>query len=404
MNQILLKKDFKKKEAYDTAQFNGFDKESQYGGDALYQQDDVATNAKVAYEVDHSLRFRNDFKDENHRGAYKGDEFDVEYKATDVQGGYKGVESDRQAKLAAYEGADSTGDLVKGGKYYGDDYLKFGDTDTDIDYRAKGEGYPFAKQNPKYNAPKLGPGDKGYIGEGYGSGYGDDDLYSRFKGTDKKGSGNGLSGEGYGPGYGGEGGRTYYPYGERYRVKDDLDKDTDYRAYGADFEGKDYFGKKFDAEAYAGKEEKIKDNFAFDQGNYRDVKAKGKNKAAQYQGDYQTNNKAHDVDFNVKHYEDLQQDLRNDVKSDQYVAAYEGNDFKGAFDADRKFGAYNDQELVRKADAKANAKKYAGNDFYNERDSDIEANLYFGAGVDQYAEKEAKAKSRGEKEGLEKKK
>eukprot|EP00490_Sorites_sp_Unknown_P008474 CAMPEP_0114683632 /NCGR_PEP_ID=MMETSP0191-20121206/58062_1 /TAXON_ID=126664 /ORGANISM="Sorites sp." /LENGTH=792 /DNA_ID=CAMNT_0001965089 /DNA_START=80 /DNA_END=2454 /DNA_ORIENTATION=- len=262
-----------------------FAKTSAYGGDAIYQKDDVKTDANVGFMVDHSLKFRNDFVDENHRGKYKGNEFDVNYKATDVEGGYKNNELDRKKKVAAYEGAKANGEAQQVGKFFEDEFDKYGDKDVDLYYKAKGKGTPEGF-DPKFGGPSDGPE---LYPNGDGFDKGKPDLYSRFRGDKsggdfvspgsrgkKYGNGNGLYGDAYGPG----GYEPNPPYGERYKVRESAEKDDKYKGFGTNFDAKDAFKERLDTEVYAGAEEQIKEKAAFDKGNYRDVNAKGSNKFA----------------------------------------------------------------------------------------------------------------------------
>ena len=381
---------FKKKEAFVDETEDAFLKESEYGGDAIYQNDDVKTDASVKFVVDHSLKFRNDFADENHRGSYSGNEFDVNYKASDVEGGFYNNELDRSKKASAFNGVKANGEVQEQGKFFGDEFKKYGDNERDLYYKAKGKG------TPKGFDPKFGGGN-GYDEPEYGAGkYGkkEDDLYSRFKGDKKGGKGGRFDGE-FGRDYGPGRYEPNPPYGEKYRVKESAEKDDKYKGFGENFEAKDAFKKRQDVELYSGAEEKIKEKAAFDRGNYRDVNAKGSNKFASYAGDYQTNKKRQDVDFKVIHNEDLQQNLNQDVKSDIYFAKYNGEDKKFARDAERKDGIYTDAELKRKQDAFINKKAFNGNDFSNKLDQKNEADIYYGLKKDAKAGQKIEAKPNG---------
>ena len=353
---------YKKGESFVQDGEKSFNKHSMYGGDAKYQQDDVTTDAKVSYIIDHSLKFRNDFEDENHSGSYKGDEFEVKYKASDMEGGFYNNDIERTKKTQGYNGFDTNGEFGNKGKYFGDEYTKYGDDERDIYIKQKGKGVPNG-YDPKYEREIY----RDYPNT-------NDDLYSKFKGSNKKG----ISAFGERSNSRNRDRDPRYFSNDKYIIKDDIEKDDKYKGIGSTFDGHDKFIDKRQTEAYLGRQDTLKDKAAFDRGNYRDVNAKGSNKFASYAGDYNTNKKKHDVDFKVMHNEDLKQDLQQDVASDVYFAKYNGEDTKRAKDAERNFGVYKDAEIARKTDAVKNNKIYNGQDFSNQRNVENEGQIYYG--------------------------
>ena len=365
-NQVTLgesaaKKGFVKGEAYENGGYAGYDKAQDYKGNQFTSDKDLSTNAKVAYQVDHSLKFRNDYKDENHRGYYKGDEFDVSYKVSDIGGGYRSDELLNKAQANAYNGGAWEGDNNEYGQFKESDY--YGDThgDKDSKYRGFNHGdYPHHLEPDNKKGGSTGHGIDGERIYDDGVGYGNNDLYNKFKGDST-------------PSYIGD---DFGSFGHGHqRIKGENEYDKKGREFGAAFEADDNYKKKFADEAYAGIEEEAKLKSQWDQGNYRDVEAKGHNKVAQYEGDYNNAKQSHDVVYQVGHFEDLQQDFDTKAIVDEYNAGYDGSDYKGGFDADKKFGEYNDKEFAKAIDAKTYFNGYKGGDQSKGFDQDVEVKL-----------------------------
>ena len=351
------KKGFEKGEAFENGGYSGYDTASNYGGNTIAVDDTESQNAKVAYEVDHSMQYKNNFKDENHSGYYKGDEFDVGYKVKDVEGGYINDANSFKGKTEGYNGGKWDGNHYDKGIHAGTEYHD--DGKYDYDGRQHVHGFSDGHNGPNYgDIPHDDHGDY-YGGKG-------DSLYDRFK-DDSFGPINRKKDNDYG--------KDWDVHGHsRDKLKYDDDKYT--KKYGKEYANGDDYKKEFNDEAYAGVQEEVASKKQWDKGNYRDVAAKGHNKVANYEGDYNNNNKEHDVVYKVGHYEDLQTDFNTKQNSDIYKGDYDGKEFKGAFDADKKFGEYNDREYTQAFDGNEHAKKYQGNEHLNGIEYDTKADVY----------------------------
>ena len=376
-----------------------------YKGGNFRQKTDGIIDQKVSYEVDHGLNFRNDFKDENHRGSYKGSEFDTSYKATDIEGGYLGNELKSNYKAAAYDGGEWEGTQNQGGSYDGNDYTSYGKNDKDS--KSRGYGYGTGIDGNIDRFPTKG---QGYIPGGEYAGLdaetGGGTSYNSGSGSSNNGGHYNTFGKGKGGDYSGKDyddnlrddlydrfrntNRNYdNTFGHsRNSQKDNFDNDGKKNSYGAGYDGKDHFGKSYNDEAYLGLVENGEYKDAFDRGTYREVEAKGYNKQANYEGDYETSNQYQDTDYKVTHYEDLQAKFDNDINVDEYYNAYAGEDYKGGFEGDNKYGQYNDHEFRVGKDINQRYNEFNGEDYSEGIDADTSAHYRDGAKSDttKYAE------------------
>ena len=351
------KQSLDKKEAYADDNVDASVFKEDFNGQRINNSVISTKRFQARNEQDTSVKYANDYNKENHEGAYKGNEIDVEYKDHQLQGGFNDKTNSIKHKASIYDDLSEANKFDNNGKLYEDEYQNYEDNEKDSKQRGKyftyGDG----------NAPLYGKFNDGKDPEYPGL---NDDI------KDDKKDKYGYGGDGFGHQFG--------------KDKYESSKDGNGKYFKNNYGANDAFnGNKNKKQAWGLEAENSQAN-AFNNGKYNDISAKGHNKVANYKGDYKNNKENHKTDFKFRNRESVDEfgtnERPNSLIVNDNTYNYAGASKKGYFKGDTKKGKYNDQEVLRKLGKGKKQDTYFGKDSTKGVDADAEFKVYTKAAKD----------------------